>query len=141
MLDRFSATIDKVYEAAGGTGTWDDALLAIEELTGSSAAVINLVPKSPEIPPMNLVGSILRENVAEWERDYMAMCPRVAAGLAMPAAEHLCDYMILSEAEMDRDPVYDWYKRHDLRYFVGSALTETLRYKVMWSLQRSSTQG
>jgi DNA-binding CsgD family transcriptional regulator len=42
---------------------------------------------------------------------------------------------------MDRNPVYDWYKRHDLRYFIGSALADTRRYKIMWSLQRSPAQG
>ena len=141
MLDRFSATIQLIYAAAGGGATWSDVLVAIEDLTGSSAAVINLVPKAPQIAPKNLVGSISAENVAEWERDYMAMCPRVAAGLAMPHASYICDYMILSEAEMDRNPVYDWYKRHGLRYFVGSTLADTPRYKVMWSLQRSAAQG
>ena len=141
MLERFSATIQLIYAAAGGAAPWSDALLAIEDLTGSAAAVINLVPKSPEVPPKNMVGSIAPENVAEYERDYMAMCPRIAAGVAMPEAPYLCDYMILSEAEMDRDPVYDWYKSHELRYFVGSSLAETPQYKIMWSLQRSATQG
>lgn len=60
MLDRFSATIQLIYAAAGGGATWSDALIAIEDLTGSSAAVINLVPKSSEFAPKNLVGSILR---------------------------------------------------------------------------------
>ena len=141
MLDRFSATIQLIYAAAGGGAAWSDALVAIEDLTGSSAAVINLVPKATEIAPKNLVGSISLENVAEWERDYMAMCPRIAAAGAIPNAPYICDYMIMTEAEMDRDPVYDWYNRHDLRYFVGSTLTETRQYKVMWSLQRSPTQG
>ena len=141
MLDRFSATIQLLYAAAGGAAPWSEALLSIEELTGSAAAVINLVPRTSTVAPKNLVGSIAPENVAEYERDFMAMCPRIAAGLAMPDASYLCDYMIMSEAEMDRDPVYDWYKRHDLRYFVGSALADTPQYKVMWSLQRSPGQG
>ena len=141
MLDRFSATIQLLYAAAGGAAPWSEALLSIEELTGSTAAVINLVPKATAVGPKNLVGNIAPENVAEWERNYMSMCPRVAAGLAMPNASYLCDYMIMSEAEMSRDPVYDWYKRHDLRYFVGSTLVDTPRYKVMWSLQRSPAQG
>lgn len=141
MLDRFSTTIQLIYAAAGGGATWSDALLAIEDLTGSSAAVINLVPKTSHTAPKNFVGSISLENVAEWERDYMAMCPRVAAGLKMPHAPYICDYMILTEAQMGRDPVYDWYGRHDLRYFVGSTLTDTPQYKVMWSLQRSQAQG
>lgn len=141
MLDRFSATIHKIYAAGSGSGTWSDALFAIETLTCSSAAVINLVPNSPSVPARNFVGSISEENVAEWVRDHMAVCPRVAAGFAMPDARFICDYMIMSEAEMDRDQVYDWYSRHDLRYFVGSTLADTKRYKAMWSLQRSRTQG
>jgi DNA-binding CsgD family transcriptional regulator len=141
MLEQFSATIEMLYAAAGGAASWSDALLAIENLTGSTAAVINLVPKVPNTEPKNLVGSIALEDVAEWERDYMAMCPRVAAGMTMPNAPYICDYMILSEAEMDRDPVYEWYGRHDLRYFIGSTLADTPQYKVMWSLQRSKVQG
>jgi DNA-binding CsgD family transcriptional regulator/PAS domain-containing protein len=141
MLEQFSATVEMLYAAAGGSASWSDALLAIENLTDSTAAVINLVPKGPNNKPKNMVGSIALENVAEWEREYMVMCPRVAAGLAMPNAPYICDYMILSEAEMDRDPVYEWYQRHDLRYFIGSTLVDTPQYKVMWSLQRSKEQG
>jgi DNA-binding CsgD family transcriptional regulator len=141
MLDRFSATIQLIYAAAGGGATWTDALVAIEDLTGSSAAVINLVPKDPAVAPKNLVAGIALEDVAEWERDLMQLCPRVAAGLAMPSAPYVCDYMILSESEMARDPVYDWYNRHGLSYFVGSNLSDTPQYKVMWSLQRSQVQG
>lgn len=141
MLERFSATIQLIYAAAGGDATWSDALTAIGDLTQSSAAVINLVPKSPAIPPKTLVAGIAPDDVDEWERDFMALCPRTAAGLAMPNAAYVCDYMILSEAEMARDPVYDWYQRHDLSYFVGSTLADTPQYKVMWSLQRSQAQG
>ena len=141
MLERLSATIQLLYAAAGGATPWADALLAVEDLTGSTAAVINLVPKSSTVAPVNMVGSIAPENVTEWERYYMPMCPRVAAGLAMPNAPYVCDYMILSEAEMDRDPVYNWYQRHNLRYFVGATLADTPQYKIMWSLQRSKVQG
>jgi DNA-binding CsgD family transcriptional regulator/PAS domain-containing protein len=49
--------------------------------------------------------------------------------------------MILSEAEMDRDPVYQWYGDYGLRYFIGSGLPETDRLRLAWSLQRTAAEG
>ena len=105
MLDQFSATVQKIYAAGSGASAWSEALFSIEELTGSTAAVINLVPNGPNVAPKTFVGSIAEEDVVEYVQDYMALCPRIAAGVAMPNANYICDYMILSEAEIDRDPV------------------------------------
>jgi len=65
----------------------------------------------------------------------------VAAGAANPDAAYVCDYMIMTESEMARDPVYEWYREHDLTYFIGSNLADVGRYRAMWSLQRTRMQG
>jgi DNA-binding CsgD family transcriptional regulator len=146
MLDALSSTIEKIYSAASGSVEWKEALLAIEELTGSAGAVINLVDKQDPPASTMIASSGIEEHfdaasLDEYNRDLLSICPRVAAGVANPDLSIVFDYLILSEAEMDKDPVYDWYRRHGLRYFIGSPLGETSRLRLMWSLQRTPAQG
>ncbi|HEY0628267.1 MAG TPA: helix-turn-helix transcriptional regulator [Sphingomicrobium sp.] len=146
MLDQFNATIDKLYGAAVDRRRWDEAFTAVEQLTDCAGMVINLVSKGDASDNLTMFGPRVlqhgaREDVDEYDRDLIAKCPRVAAGIAYPDAPYICDHMILTEAEMDRDPVYDWHSRHGLRYFVGSVLGETPRHRLMWSLQRTPAQG
>lgn len=49
--------------------------------------------------------------------------------------------MLLSERQIDLDPVYDWYRRHGLGYFIGSRLVHDDQTEIVWSLQRSMAQG
>ena len=146
MLDRFGTTIEKIYAAAGDASLWEDALTAVQDLSGSTAVVVNLVAKARlEDSRMLLTPSVYElateAELASYNEDVLPHCPRVAAGAANPDAPFVCDYMILSEAEMDRNVAYDWYTRHGLRYFIGAPLLETSHCRFMWSVQRSPRQG
>jgi len=146
MLDQFSETIGKIYAAAADQSRWEDALHSIEDLTDSAGVVINIVAKTEPEKSSLLAGPRINNHfssaeIDEYNRDLLPLCPRVAAGIANPDLPMICDYMILSETEMKRDPVYDWFGRHDLRYFIGSPLGETERYRLMWSLQRTRSHG
>lgn len=141
MLEQLSATIDKIYAAAAGSSRWEDALLAIEDLTGCAGAVIDLIPKAPGLTPRTLAGSFTEENCAEYARDYQAICPRIRHAVEHPEQDIQFDYLFMSEAEIDLDPVYDWFGKHGLRYYVGSAITESPNYHGYLSLQRTRRQG
>jgi DNA-binding CsgD family transcriptional regulator len=146
VLDQFSATIEKIYAAAGDQQLWPSALAAIEELTESAGAVVHLVPKRAPPTPVTLLGTsaqgyFLPEQLAEWTRNYAPHCPRLAAANKMPGAPYIADYMLLTEREMDLNPVYDWYGSYGLRYFIGSELYETDDLQIVWSLQRRRDQG
>lgn len=141
MLEQFGATIDKIYAAAAGAVPWDEALIALEDLTGSAGAVIDLIPKTPEIPRRTLAGSFSEENCAEYARDYQAVCPRIKHAVEHPEQDFQFDYLFMTEADMDRDPVYDWFGRHGLRYYLGCLIAETPNYVVVSSLQRTRRQG
>jgi DNA-binding CsgD family transcriptional regulator len=58
-----------------------------------------------------------------------------------PAKEVVYDSLLITEQEMNRDPVYDWFGRHGLRYFIGAALPPTSSHLVVFTLQRSPDQG
>jgi DNA-binding CsgD family transcriptional regulator/PAS domain-containing protein len=146
MLEEFSATIDRIYAAACESSRWTDALSDIEELSRSAGAVVHLISKTAAGELVSLLGSgghahFPADEVAEWTRDYAELCPRLAAAPRFPDAPFICDRMILSEREMDRDPVYQWYGEHGLRYFIGSTLHESSNVQTVWSLQRTRAQG
>lgn len=145
QAEQLSRTVKKLYAAAVDASLWPSALHAIEEFTGSAGAVLHVIPKNGG-PPKTLLGTNAQSHfppseLAEWERDYMASCPRLAAGARWPDRPFICDRMIISEAEMDRDQSYRWWEQHGVRYFIGSRLPDTDRHTLAWSLQRSRRQG
>lgn len=141
MLEQFSATIENVYAAAADPGLWGEALRAIEDYTGSTGAVLNLVPKTPTALPTCLAGSFSESDCAEYALNYMWRCPRIAFGEQHPDVPIHYDRMILTEPEMDRDPTYEWFGKHGLRYYVAGWIGESSTHRGYMSLQRSRRQG
>ncbi|NJC32723.1 DNA-binding CsgD family transcriptional regulator/PAS domain-containing protein [Sphingomonas jejuensis] len=139
-LERFSQTVSLIHAAAVDPAAWVEALRAMEDLTGSAGATLNLVPTGRH-PGMVLAGRITAEQCAEYARDYMAICPRTAWLKHNAPVDYLVDAMVMTEAEMDRDPVYAWLAPQDLRYFIGSMLPAIPGYSPNISLQRSRRQG
>src|SRR4051812_8234451 len=125
MLERFSATVGKLYTAASDYELWNDALGSVEALSRSAGIVVNLVDKGdPQASFMinspGIANFVDETEFAAYNEEVLPFCPRIAAGIANPNLPYVCDYMILSEAEMDRNSAYDWYGRHGLRYFIGA---------------------
>ena len=141
MLEQFSATIEKLYAAAADAALWEEALRAVEDYTGSTGAVLNFVPKTDDAAPVCLAGSFSQDDCAEYAHNYMWRCPRIAFGQSHPDVQIHFDSMILSESEMDRDPTYEWFGKHGLRYYVAGWIGETSSHRAYMSLQRSRRQG
>jgi DNA-binding CsgD family transcriptional regulator len=144
--EQLSSTLESIYAAAADPALWEDALSAIADFGDSAGAVLHLIPKSDQATIRSYLGAGAREayapdNVEQWLRDYAAHCPRLAAGARWPERDYIVDHMIFSETEMDRDPVYQWYGDHGLRYFVGSMLPETETMRAAWSFQRTRAEG
>jgi DNA-binding CsgD family transcriptional regulator len=140
VLDQFSATIEKLYAAAADGTQWRQALIEVEDLTGSTGAVLDLIPKTAELAPRTLSGSFSEENCAEYARTYQAICPRIRFGVERSRGRTQVDYMFMSEHEMDRDPVYDWYGTHGLRYHIAG-VSKCSGYIAAFSVQRTRRQG
>lgn len=144
--EQLSQTLEKIYAAAADPALWEEALSAIADFGDSAGSVLHVIPKRDGAAIRSYLGAGAREayapeNVETWVRDYAALCPRLAAGARWPDRPFIVDHMIMSEAEMDRDPVYQWYGEHGLRYFVGSMLPETDTLQAAWSLQRTRAEG
>lgn len=141
MLERFSSTIDMLYAAATNARCWPAALASIEDLTASAGAVVGFIPKAEGGCGFNLAGRFTDEQCAIYSSTYQPICRRTRYMIEHPELDVIYDSLLISEREMDSDPVYDWFGRHDLRYFVGTSLQETREYRVVCSLQRSRSQG
>ena len=141
MLDRFSTTIENIYAAAVGDEPWQKALHSIEDLTGSVGAVIGFIPKDEWHSPFNLAGRFTAEQCATYSELYQPICRRIQYMLEHPNEDAIYDALLITEQEMNSDPVYDWFGQHDLRYFVGSSLPQTALHYVVFTLQRSGAQG
>ena len=144
--DQLSLTLEAIYAAAADPALWEDALGSIATFAESAGAVLHVIPNTENGIIASYLGAGAREayspeNVAEWVEHYAAHCPRLAAGVRWPDRPYIVDSMILSEAEMDKDPVYQWYGSYGLRYFVGSMLPETPSARLAWSLQRTAREG
>jgi len=145
-LEQLSSTLEKIYAAAADATLWEEALSAIGDATACAGVVLHLIPKDDEKNVQTLLGAGAKEffsveNVAYWTKEYAPHCPRLAAAARWPDRPYVVDYMILSEAEMDRNPVYQWYGDYGLRYFIGSGLPETTGLRLAWSLQRTRAEG
>ena len=141
MLEQFSATVEMLYAAAADPTLWQAALRAIEDYTGSTGAVLNLVPKTAASVPVCLAGSFSDDDCAEYAANYMWRCPRIAFAQSHPEVTVQWDYLILTEYEMDRDATYEWYGSHGLRYYVAGWVGGTETHHAYMSLQRSRRQG
>ena len=139
--DQLSRTVEKIYAAVTDSSRWRDALIAVEDFTGSTGAVVDLVPIERAALPRTMSGSFSSEDCAYYATHWQSICPRISFAGANPDIRTHVDSMILSEAEMDRDPVYDWLGKHGLRYFVAGSCGTTGQHLAYFSLQRSRRQG
>lgn len=141
IQDQLSHTIEKIYAAAGNPALWEEALVAIENFTGSTGAVLDLVPKEPTVAPRTFAGSFNRQDCADYALNHMSRCPRIAFAIKHPEIPIHYDRLTLSEAEMDRDPVYEWFGKHGLRYYIAGWVGDGRTSRAYCSLQRSRRQG
>lgn len=136
-----SRTVEKLYAAAVDADLWREALMAVEDFTGSTGAVVDLIPLEETVRPRTFSGSFSEEDCTEYAVQYQAICPRIAFAVRHPEIATQFDSLVLSEAEMDRDPVYEWFGKHGLRYYVAGHAGRTRFYQAFFSLQRSRRQG
>lgn len=138
---QLSSMIDCVYAAAYEPQRWREALCTVSDFTGSDAALLSLVPHQRGDTGRAIGGQLADESCIEFARDYMKICPRIAYGLEHPEATYTYDSLIMSEAEMDENPVYRWWGRQGLRYHLGAALPDIDDHSCNFSLQRAQSRG
>lgn len=140
-IHQLSSMIDCLYAAAYDPQQWREALRIIGDFTCSDAALLSFVPHARNDTGRAIGGQISDEICNEFARDYMKICPRIAYNQEHPEVAYTYDSLIMSETEMDENPVYRWWGRQGLRYHVGAALPGTDAHYCNFSLQRAQSRG
>ena len=137
----FNDAVLQLYAAAMDPALWPRALSSLEDASGSVGAVIDFAATNPACAHLTLAGRFSLEECAEYARDHAGHCRRITTMASRPDLPFIYDKHVLSEREMDFDPVYDWLGKHGLRYFIGASVGLFPDHHCFLSFQRSPQQG
>jgi len=140
--DDFLKTVEAMHAAALDAERWPDALLSLARLFDAVGASYEVFRKKPmELLDLRLAGLPSGAETAYLER-YARVNPRAAYAFRNLSQEILCDYPILDERSMDRDPYYTGYLGPlGLRYFMSGQIVNDAETQGIVSIQRSPRQG
>lgn len=138
--ERLDDLIGLIYEAALDSELWPHVVTRTLRLIGGTGARLHVIDGRHR-PKLSVDVDIPLDAVAEYDRDYLARCPRVAYGMEHPEKSLVCDYMPISEKEIDRNEIYDFFRRTaQIRYFIARRVRKD-DGNAWLSIQRSRRQG
>ena len=140
--DELLATIEAIYAAGLDGNLWPKALAALTQTVGGIAATLEVFNRNPctlrefhafGLPPPNEI---------KYLAHFSAYNPRIPVAFNARPGELISDYMVLDERAMDRDPFYaDFLAPAGYRYCVIGHVATTQEEKLLFSVQRATTQG
>ena len=141
-LDQLLTTIESIHAAGLDEALWSRALERVTALVGGVGATFEDLNKATGIHTFFRFVGLPPVIHVEYADHYLAVSPRIRAGLHWKTGHVDCDYGVLDEAAMRRDPFYaDFLPRMGLRYFVGGVVANTSNKFVALAVQRSARQG
>jgi DNA-binding CsgD family transcriptional regulator len=140
--DRLLETIELIHGAGLDGGRWQEALGAISGLFGSLAASLEVYRKQPFALIDFHTAGLPPHGQTDYLNQYATDNPRANFAFRNLSEVTLCDYQLIDERAMDRDPFYTKYlKPLDLRYFLSGQIMDTPEIQGIVSIQRSRRQG
>lgn len=118
-----ACAIDRLYEAAFDDDAWEHALAGVADITGSEGGLLFVTYGAGEVGSLAAASGISPDLWSEYGSNYAASDPRRRYVVNNPVLHVAYDYRHTVEEDMDVDPLYQWLKSHDLRYYMGSMLT------------------
>jgi DNA-binding CsgD family transcriptional regulator/PAS domain-containing protein len=135
--------VKQVYGAALDDKTWPVVLDDLSDLFGGAGASFEIIEKKTHQPVFLRLGKKLSfVSSARYFDYYGPISPRVANSNERAAGQVMCDYMILTESEIDADECYtDFYAPMDFRYFISGHFLSSDSHAGVFAVQRSPAQG
>ncbi len=139
------SAIDGVYAAATDAALWPEAMRRLMTLTGTQAATFCVIddgdddaPRMPTFVQVNFDPAFIDDYLA-----HMApFDPTVRHILDNPRQRMVADGALLTEAEKDRHPYYDWHGRSsDTRHRVAGMMSPAPGLRSGVTLHRSRAAG
>ena len=134
--------IERVYAAALDEHLWADALTNVADCLRSAGATLEIIDRKAATPAFFRGARLPDHGIQDYIDHYAAICPRLKHINRHPSGHIAHDHLLITEAEMDRDPFYaDFLRRDDFRYFIGGTLCNDDRYFSLITAQRTVGQG
>jgi DNA-binding CsgD family transcriptional regulator len=141
-LDLLLRTIEAAYAASLDDALWPRFLTAATQLCNGAGATLEVFDKTTQSHlAFHAVGV-----PAKMEKSYLEYwaprSPRVVHGQRLATGEIGCDYQIMDERALDRDPLYcELLPLTDFRYFISGTLANSKTAYSVVAIQRSARQG
>jgi DNA-binding CsgD family transcriptional regulator len=131
--------IDKVYEAAAVPELWNTVL----DNVASRAASIGGVLFAANAQHTGWVASgLMTPLVADFIADgYAAQNPRPQRAITLNHTGFVCDHDLFTPEEMDRDPVYAYFRRNGLGWCAGTVIQAPSGDVMVFSWERAFKDG
>lgn len=135
--------VGQLYDdAAAGSRTWMEALRVFHTLFEFEG----LIFEQHEIGDSRLVevesDGLPDAGLQQWAEHYHALCPRLRYLQHQPAGTVGYDNLVISPAEIRRDPVYqEFLHPYGLGFFLSTTIEHDRRHYITLSMQRPLTMG
>jgi DNA-binding CsgD family transcriptional regulator len=140
--DELIRTIEAVHAAGLDAERWPQALAAAANLIGGVAGVFEVLDKRTRTPREWHGWAVPKASEIQYLAEFAALSPRASLGFRLGAGAIAYDQLVIDERAMKRDPFYaDFLARFGFRYFISANLLQNLDEAVVFSIQRSPTQG
>lgn len=141
---KLTALTDRFHAAAVGADTWESALAALAEATGSRAGQLIGIGADTAIP-FNRMTNVNPDTVSEFvavDGGNPATNPRIRAGFPAGELVILADADYLTPDERKTVPIFaDFYRRHDIPFICHTNLVKDPSMVIGLSVNRTQREG
>lgn len=140
--DLFLQTIEAVYASGLDRDRLPEALEATNSLIGGAGALLEVIDKPTRRHREYCSVGLPNVARAPYIEQFAALNPRIPFAFRQPRGKIICDYQVLDEDEMTRNPFYsEFLQSLGLRYCLRALLEQTPDKWVGVSVQRTRKQG
>ena len=140
--DDLLLTLEAIHAAGLDETLWPGVLASMSRLFGAVGATMECVDKQAGVLTDFWGHGVPDGSEIEYAEHYMFTSPRMALSDTRRFGEIGYDYMLLDEAEMNRDPYYsEFLPKGDMRYFLAASLLRNDRENACIAVQRSAREG
>jgi len=133
--------VEGIYRAATQPEQWGSVLGQTTQLFGGSGAVLEVIKLPPPGHALFHSHGVPVDQFDEYSAHIVPIAPRVHYIARQPAGRVLYDYQFITEQEMSRDESYEFFSRHEGRYFVCGVLQSDKQHFGVVTVLRSTKQG
>ncbi len=139
--EEFGAIVSQLYDALVDPAGWEQGIASMTRALGSTGCYLLIVDPSRSRVIKGLGYNMSPDSMREYETETASFCPRIAYANRVPDFGIMYDHLHTSDAEMPRDPFYNWIGGHGLQYYMNIQAIKRPDMLGALAFQRTSKQG